>query len=144
MAAAAPHISDLPPNALQHILLTATTHDNLLRFVAACARVCGEWWRVVGGSAAYGLGLPQPAGDEDERARLLKAITRALEAEEDDSMLRLGSKGIGDAGAAVLGAALQAMPRIRFTKLDLQTSDLTAAGAVSLAPALRRPGATAG
>ena len=38
-------IDDLPPHALQHILLTATTHDNLLRFVAACARVCGEWWR---------------------------------------------------------------------------------------------------
>ena len=52
MAAAAPHISALPPHALQRILLTATTHDNLLRFVAACARVCAEWWRVVGGSAA--------------------------------------------------------------------------------------------
>eukprot|EP01045_Picozoa_sp_COSAG04_P010287 COSAG04_NODE_625_length_11793_cov_11.719942_1_plen_52_part_10 len=35
-------IQDLPPTALHHILLTATTHDNLLRFVAACARVCGE------------------------------------------------------------------------------------------------------
>ena len=58
-------IADLPPHALQHILLTATTHDNLLRFVAACARVCGEWWRVVGGSAAYGRGL----GAEEARAR---------------------------------------------------------------------------
>ena len=47
-------IADLPPHVLQHILLTATTHDNLLRFVAACARVCAEWWRAVGGSAAGG------------------------------------------------------------------------------------------
>ena len=130
-------IGDLPEPALRRILLGPS--DSLLRHVAACARVCAEWRRVVGGSAAYGLGLPQPAGDEDERARLLKAITRALEAEEDDSMLRLGSKGIGDAGAAVLGVALQAMPRIRFTRLDLGSNKLTATGVASLAPALRRP-----
>ena len=35
-------IDDLPSTILRHILLTATTHDNLLRFVAACARVCAE------------------------------------------------------------------------------------------------------
>ena len=51
----------------------------------------------------------------------------------------LGSMRIGDAGAAVLAAALQAMPRIRFTELDLAANDLTAAGVASLAPALRRP-----
>ena len=51
-AAAAPHINDLPEPALRRILLTAVRTDSLLRFVAACARVCAEWWRVVGGSAA--------------------------------------------------------------------------------------------
>ena len=45
-------IGDLPEPALRRVLLTAVESDNLLRFVAACARVCGEWWRVVGGSAA--------------------------------------------------------------------------------------------
>ena len=39
MAAAAPHIGALPPIVLRHILLGATAHDNLLRFVATCARV---------------------------------------------------------------------------------------------------------
>ena len=38
-------IGDLSEPVLRAILLTAATHDNLLRFVAACARVCGEWWR---------------------------------------------------------------------------------------------------
>ena len=81
-------IADLPPNVLHQILLGPS--DNLLRFVAACARVCAEWRRVVGGSAAYGLGLPRARreedqwvnyyeGDDDERARLLKAIAKALE-----------------------------------------------------------------
>ena len=92
-------IGDLPPNVLHHILLGPS--DNLLRFVAACARVCGEWWRVVGGSAAYGLGLPRGRlerrealeeyqGDDDERARVLRAISRALEAGE--RQLDLGGK----------------------------------------------------
>ena len=45
----------------------------------------------------------------------------------------------GDAGAAVLGAALQAMPRIPFIQLDLELNELMVAGVASLAPALRRP-----
>eukprot|EP01045_Picozoa_sp_COSAG04_P011569 COSAG04_NODE_747_length_10615_cov_4.568372_9_plen_369_part_00 len=141
-------IGDLPEPALRAILLTATTHDNLLRFVAACARVCAEWRRVVGGSAAYGLGLPreqhedlprwlQYDGDEDERARALRVISRALEADGEELDVR--SERLSDEGAAALGAALQAMPRIRFTELDLRNNDLTAAGVASLAPALRRP-----
>eukprot|EP01045_Picozoa_sp_COSAG04_P010297 COSAG04_NODE_625_length_11793_cov_11.719942_11_plen_301_part_00 len=124
-------IADLPPTALQHILLTATTHDNQLRFVAACARVCGEWWRVVGGSAAYGRALGE------ERARVLTAITAALE--KQGAQLSLGNQRIGDAGAAAaLGAALQALPTIRFTALRLYKNELTAAGVTSLVPALRR------
>ena len=54
-------------------------------------------------------------------------------------MLQLANKHFGDAGAAVLGAALLAMPRIRLTKLSLGRNDLTVAGVASLAPALRRP-----
>ena len=38
-------IGDLPEPALRRILLGPS--DNLLRFVAACARVCAEWRRVV-------------------------------------------------------------------------------------------------
>eukprot|EP01045_Picozoa_sp_COSAG04_P007887 COSAG04_NODE_423_length_14604_cov_8.047777_4_plen_300_part_00 len=131
MAAAAPHISALPEPALRRILLTATTHDNLLRFVAACARVCGEWWRVAGGSAAYGRGLGA------QRKWVLKAITKALEAE--GVRLNLLGQRIGDAGAAALGVALLPVPTIRFTQLHLDSNDLTAAGAAALAPSLRRP-----
>ena len=36
-------IADLPEPALRRILLGPS--DNLLRFVAACARVCAEWRR---------------------------------------------------------------------------------------------------
>eukprot|EP01045_Picozoa_sp_COSAG04_P007886 COSAG04_NODE_423_length_14604_cov_8.047777_3_plen_310_part_00 len=131
-------LADLPPHALHHILLTATTHDNLLRFVAACARVCGEWWRAVGGSAAYGRGL----GAGAERWRVLKDITAALEGQGGELDLR--NKSIGDAGAAALGAALLAVPTIRFTALDLDSNELTVAGVTSLAPALRRPWGAAG
>ena len=52
MAVAAPDISALPEPALRGILLTAVRTDDLLRYVAACARVCGEWRRVVADSAA--------------------------------------------------------------------------------------------
>eukprot|EP01045_Picozoa_sp_COSAG04_P007501 COSAG04_NODE_394_length_15124_cov_10.557005_7_plen_311_part_00 len=138
-------IGDLPEPALRAILLGPS--DNLLRFVAACARVCAEWRRVVGGSAAYGLGLPRARradedggvdyeGDDNERARVLKAITEALEREGDALYL---DTQLGDAGAAALGVALQAMPQLRFTELDLSDNELTAAGVTSLVPALRRP-----
>ena len=147
MAAAAPHISALPEPALRRILLTATTHDNLLRFVATCAHVCPEWWRVVRGSAAYGLALPRSRvedfedeydnDEDDERARVLKVIDDVLEEQEED--LYLAAEAIGDAGAAALGAALLAMPRIPYAHAELQSNDLTAAGVNSLVPALRRP-----
>ena len=112
---------------------------------------------------AYGLGLPRVqradlpsrtsfgtvahwyVGDEDERSRVLRAITQALEAEGQPSlyfqgpMLDLEYKRIGDAAAAVVGAALQAMPRIPFTKLTLCDDSLTPTGITSLVPALHRP-----
>eukprot|EP01045_Picozoa_sp_COSAG04_P027461 COSAG04_NODE_4028_length_2354_cov_1.941907_2_plen_337_part_00 len=147
-AAAAPHIGALPSHVLHHILLTATAHDDVLRFVrfvAACARVCAEWRRVVGGSAAYGLGLPRGRpredllayeGDDDERARVLRRIVERLEREGD--ALFLSFAHLSDVGAAALGAALQAVPRIRFNALQLSFNELTAAGVTSLAPALRR------
>eukprot|EP01045_Picozoa_sp_COSAG04_P023857 COSAG04_NODE_2901_length_3403_cov_2.324455_2_plen_315_part_00 len=135
-------IGDLPEPALRRILLGHS--DSLLRFVAACARVCAEWWRVVRGSAAYGLALPRERredaayaeGDDDERARVLKAIVRALDGQVE---LNLCRQRIGDAGAAALGAELQAMPRVLWRDLDLDGNDLTAAGIISLVPALRRP-----
>ena len=133
MAAAAPHISALPEPALRGILLTAVQTDDLLRYVAACARVCAEWRRVVAGSAAYGRGL----GAGEARARVLRAIVKALEADSDE--LNLSNQYVGDAGAAALGAALQALPTIRFTGLHLGSNELTAEGVASVAPALRRP-----
>eukprot|EP01045_Picozoa_sp_COSAG04_P032935 COSAG04_NODE_6623_length_1290_cov_1.471872_2_plen_331_part_00 len=154
MAGAAPHISDLPEPALRRILLTATTHDNLLRHVAACARVCAEWRRVVMSNEAYGLALPRGRlegvayrGDDDERARVLRAIVGALERPQDPkeqgSLLYVDVADtpqrcpIGDAGVAALGAALQAMPQIPFDGLTLDCQRLTVAGIKSIIPALR-------
>ena len=92
-------IGDLPTPVLQHILLlTATTHENLLRFVAACARVCADWRWVVGGSVAYGLALPWVwregvcywRDEDDERARVLMAL---------DEMLRVVVDSDGEYGS---------------------------------------------
>ena len=72
-------------------------------------------WSLALAAGVMGLG----DSEEEERARAVK---------------------IGDAGAAVLGAALQAMPNIqrRFAGLDISEMNLTAVGVASLAPALRR------
>ena len=59
-------ITDLPEPALRRILLGAA-HDNLLRHVSACARVCAEWRRIAMGSVAYGLGLPRKRDEYLER-----------------------------------------------------------------------------
>eukprot|EP01045_Picozoa_sp_COSAG04_P015508 COSAG04_NODE_1228_length_7680_cov_39.722200_6_plen_348_part_01 len=134
MDTAAPHTHALPASLLHHILLTADCTD-LLCHVAVCARVSTEWWRVARGSDAYGLGLL--LGTTGERGRVLKEISRALR--RRDATLSLRGSRIGDAGAAALGAALRAVPTIRFSSLDLARNNLTAAGVASLVPALRRP-----
>ena len=46
---------------------------------------------------------------------------------------------LGPAMDAVLGAALQAAPRVLFNALKLEGNELTAAGIASVVPALRRP-----
>eukprot|EP01043_Picozoa_sp_COSAG02_P042322 COSAG02_NODE_3590_length_6517_cov_2.757401_2_plen_415_part_00 len=68
-------LADFPTGILSHILFTATTHDDLLRHVACCARVCSEWRHTVltspVGSAAYAakalaLGrVSAPSADND-------------------------------------------------------------------------------
>eukprot|EP01045_Picozoa_sp_COSAG04_P006084 COSAG04_NODE_294_length_17734_cov_15.211568_9_plen_306_part_00 len=130
-------IGDLPESALRRILLGPS--DNLLRFVATCARVCVEWWRVVGGCAAYAHGLRG-----EERPRVLRVITQAL-GWGSSEVLRLrngatfGGHKIGDAGAAALGAALLAMPASRpMSTFDISQAGVTAAGFTSLVPVLRR------
>ena len=153
-------INDLPEPALRAILLTAVKTDNLLRYVAACARVCADWRRLVRGSAAYGHGLPlgrledraydgesmagaewvasrrRYRGDEGERARVLREVAEALDHEGD--MLDLGNKHIGDGGAAALAAALLVIDEVPWSELHLHRSELTAVGARALAPALKR------
>ena len=46
---------------------------------------------------------------------------------------------LGNGGVLVLGAALQAMPTIRFTELSLRSSGLDMSGLASIVSALRRP-----
>ena len=73
-----------------------------------------------------------------------RGVALGMDAGAGSEGLDLSRKRIGDAGAAVLGAALQAMPRIRFTDLRLNHNDLTAVGVASLTTALRRPWGTTG
>eukprot|EP01046_Picozoa_sp_COSAG06_P051192 COSAG06_NODE_8296_length_2210_cov_47.281074_2_plen_425_part_00 len=157
----APHFGDLPSSVLRHILLTATTHDttsvdsrlsdfpglyyklvtsrhdDLLRHAATCACVCREWWRVVADSVEYGRGL---LGKKlkfrflENRARVLKGIVIRLK--QKDAVLDLADFNIGDPGMAALGAALQAMATIPFTRLCMARSGMTGAGFAGLVPAL--------
>ena len=137
MAPKSVSIADLPLNVLRHILLTAVNTDNLLRYVTACASVCAEWRRVVGESAAFGKGL---AGEE--RARVLKKVADALDRQgtlgAQAGSLTLGRDLVGDVGAAALGVALLVTTPPVVTDLSLFGNRLTAAGAASLVPALRR------
>ena len=147
-AAPAVSYSDLPEPALRAILLGPS--DSLPRFLAACARVCAEWRRVVMGSAAYGLGtgaggaalmyrFPQWGPSEErayhhnKRARVLKATARALK--NGVETLRIDDTVCGDDGLVALAAALPALTGLWF----LGCSDNPAAGArgwVALAGAL--------
>ena len=74
---------------LAKILLDATQHDDLLRFLSTCAQVNRAWRSIVGGSAAYGLclartqvprrdGMSGYEADEDERARVFLSQARRL------------------------------------------------------------------
>jgi hypothetical protein len=144
------HVSfgDFPPNVMHHILLTAATNDNLLLHVAACARVCREWWRVVGSSAAYMCMHGRANVCRQCRVPVLKALARELGRRE---LLHFGERlsthqiwDLRDEGAAALGAALQAMACIRFSCLNLVGNCLTAAGVAALTAPLRRPWGTGG
>ena len=139
-------VGDLPAPALRHILL-AVQSDNLLRHVSICARVCAEWRRIVLDSAAYGRELAAgvatlvpgatPGCAGWWRAHVMRTISQALDG--GDGQLRLADLHVGDAGAAVLAAALQVVPRDRFCRLWLTANAITAAGVRRLAPALQRP-----
>ena len=71
-------IADLPEHLVARILLAATWHDDLLRHVNVCARVCADWHRVVSGCAANGAGWGADAAGRAERARALKRIRATL------------------------------------------------------------------
>ena len=77
---------------LPNILLTATTHNKLLRWLSTCARLSREWWRIARSSPVHGHQLPRVPlvdewvsmasvkykGDEDECARVLKITSHTL------------------------------------------------------------------
>ena len=149
---------DLPDLILARILLSATTHDkenNLLRFVAACAQVSKEWWRVLQGTAAYGAGLSTEIRDDlslgfgsddeeetpTERAKVLRAISKALCEPRGrfDNNIHLSGVNIGGAGIRTLAAAIQAMPApLPFGGITLGCCGITAADMPHLAPIFQR------
>ena len=116
-APAMPGTNDLPTNVLTNILLSATTHADLLAHAALCACVHPEWRRAVMGSAAYGRGIVGLSADEgatataaEERSRVLRELSSALRQAKEEGKLELIDDGIGDAGARALGAAVRALP----------------------------------
>eukprot|EP01043_Picozoa_sp_COSAG02_P040812 COSAG02_NODE_3330_length_6923_cov_14.113277_8_plen_343_part_00 len=142
---------------LAKILLDATQHDDLLRFLSTCAQVNRAWRSIVGGSAAYGLclartqvprrdGMSGYEADEDERARVLTAISTALLAAKDGfeeygeqrppGTLNLDFLKLGDDGARVLGAALQVMPPESPAIVDLCLNGCELTSAIALEPIL--------
>ena len=70
------HIGRLPEPALRRVLLGSS--DNLLRHVSVRARVCREWRRIVGTSAAYSYGRDRAGWIE--RRRVLRAVAQTLDA----------------------------------------------------------------
>ena len=85
-------IGDLPTNVLTGILLTATTHENLLAHAALCARVHPEWRRAVMGSAAYGRGI---VGRSADKGATETAATEALRALNIGGLSRRAKHGEG-------------------------------------------------
>lgn len=148
---------------LAQVLLCDTQHDDLLRFLATCAQVSRAWRSVVRASAAYGLGLAQTQlpgrhglssyeDDENERARVLKAISAALRdarsgfeeygEQHPPGTVDLDFSKLGDAGVYVLGIALQALPSTSPGVLDLRLGCCELTSDVELKPVLEtmRPG----
>ena len=140
-----PDINSLDEATLRFILLSATTHDDLLEHIATCACVCPEWWQIVICSPAYGGGWAPDVAGQTLRRQVLQTIShRLLTARTPGEFygqlfLTAGLKRgcgpiLGDAGGRVFGAALRAMPTpLALTMICLGANDLTLAG---LAPAL--------
>ena len=138
---------------LAQILLGGTQHDDLLQFLGVCAQVSRAWWSVASASSAYGQGLARSQlpnrkglsgyeGGEDERTRVLKAVSTALGdarrgleeygEQRPPGTLDLDFSRIGNEGARALGAALLALPTSapRIVNLCLSGCELTSTDAI--------------
>ena len=138
-------VGDLPTNVLTHVLLSATTHDDLLVHAANCARVHPEWRRAVMGSAAFGRGIVGTSSGEgatetaaEERSRVLRKLSVALRQARTDGKLLVNGTRMGDAGARALEAAVRALPApLALIDLHLNDCRLTASGIAAVVGLLR-------
>ena len=80
---------------------------NLPVLAASIAQVHPEWRDAARHSAVYGADLQRDAA---ERSRVLAAIATALAKVPATGRLGLNYQRLGDGGAAILGASLQALP----------------------------------
>ena len=69
-------VADLPEPLIRRVLLHSTGHDDLLRHVSACARVCADWRCIVGGSPAYGIHIRGIRGPMERIPRPLQPAAR--------------------------------------------------------------------
>jgi hypothetical protein len=146
-----PALSNFPTGLLQHILLWATDHDDLLRHASVCACVCSDWHRIVLSSSAYGFGWAVGARTRHrveerraERGRVLQVISNALRVAralsiDESRKLHLADERISDNGGRALGKALQAWScPLALTSIDLSSNRLTAEGMAPIQAALER------
>eukprot|EP01043_Picozoa_sp_COSAG02_P009479 COSAG02_NODE_322_length_24779_cov_14.118233_3_plen_279_part_00 len=130
-----PALSNFPTGLLQHILLWATDHDDLLRHASVCACVCSDWHRIVLSSSAYGFGWAVGARTRHhveerraERGRVLQVISNALWvaralSTDESRKLHLADERISDNGGRALGKALQAWScPLALTSIDLSSN----------------------
>ena len=130
----------LPQTVLHHILLTATDHDNLLRFVSVCARVHSSWWQCVASSDAYaGRHFGRRGWGSWVRTSVMQLISKQLRPPVCPISLRKSC--IGDKGARILAVAMGSLPAsTRLATLILPQNNITARGLESIAPRLKRDG----
>lgn len=135
---------NLPDTTVLYILLAVTEQDDLLWHVSICARVCKQWYDVVTSCPAYAGGRGATFATLSERGVVLRKVRmrlrRAISGRAQAGVLYLSRDRIGDSGACVLNAALQAIRApLAVRSLVLSRNALTASGLSSLVPSMQRP-----
>eukprot|EP01043_Picozoa_sp_COSAG02_P004729 COSAG02_NODE_125_length_34972_cov_101.069997_9_plen_362_part_00 len=128
----------LPEPVLHAVLLSATTHHNLIRHASCCARVCASWRQVVveHAGAAYGQrALADPANYQQHTLRLVSEALNACK-RGGGTRFSLYNVPVGDDAGDALALALARLPA-PLEAVFLTNTKLTAPGLAPITIALR-------